>query len=196
MTRLIAVIALVLSVATLQVLGGATELTESNFEAQLDGKSSLVMFKAPWCGHCKKMTPAFDAVADEVNTDSTQLAFVDCTVHKDLCSKHGVTGYPTLKVFDSETGTDEGRAYSGGRDESALRQFAQENLKPKCKVTEQDGCSDKEKDYIKKMKDSAQADLQSSLDRLEKMKGNSMAADLKKWLNQRVAILKELLATK
>lgn len=193
MQRFTLVAAFGLLLATLQVLGQAVELTEANFEASLAGKSSLVMFKAPWCGHCKKMTPDFDQVASEVNSDSTQLAFVDCTVHKDLCTKHGVTGYPTLKVFDAETGTDEGKAYSGGRDQQSLRDYAAEHLKPSCTPDNVESCSDKEKDYIKKMKDSASADLQAALDRLEKMKSNPMAKELKQWVMQRLSILKALL---
>ena len=43
---------------------------------------------------------------------------VDCTVHRGLCSEHGVRGYPTIKHF--LTGNKEGVAYRGGRDFAAL----------------------------------------------------------------------------
>jgi protein disulfide-isomerase A6 len=55
-------------------------------------------------------------------------------------------------------------------------------------------CSEKEKSYIEKMKQKSQEDIKKQLGRLEGMKGESMKAELKRWLNQRLAILKELSA--
>jgi len=38
---------------------------------------------------------------------------VDCTIEKDIASRFGVTGYPTLKFF--KKGKTEPEAYSSGR---------------------------------------------------------------------------------
>ena len=51
-----------------------------------------------------------------------QIADVDCTKDnsKDLCSKFGVKGYPTIKAF---TAADPGGApYEGGRDLASLKE--------------------------------------------------------------------------
>jgi protein disulfide-isomerase A1 len=40
------------------------------------------------------------------------LAKIDCTEEADLCQKHGVEGYPTLKVF---RGLDKVTPYTGPR---------------------------------------------------------------------------------
>jgi len=42
------------------------------------------------------------------------------------------------------------------------------------------------------MKDKSSEDRKKQLDRLSGMQGESMKAELKRWLNQRVAILKSL----
>jgi hypothetical protein len=57
-----------------------------------------------------------------------------------------------------------------------------------------ENCNEKEKSYIEKMKQKSQEDIKRQLGRLEGMKGESMKAELKRWLNQRLAILKELSA--
>lgn len=52
-----------------------------------------------WCGHCKRLAPTWDKLADEFATvDSVNVATVDCTVNRDACTSNGVRGYPTLKL--------------------------------------------------------------------------------------------------
>lgn len=102
-------------------------------------------------------------------------------------------GYPTLKYFTAETGPD-GEKYSGGRDLDSLKKFVTENLSAKCTLEDTEPCSEKELGYITKMKAASADDVKSQLTRLQGMKGNSMAPDLKKWLFQRIAILEQLSA--
>jgi len=54
---------------------------------------------------------------------------VDCTTEgKDLCEKHGVSGYPSIKYGDP----NELKDYSGARSYDDLKKFADENLGPSC----------------------------------------------------------------
>lgn len=78
------------------------------------------------------MKPDWDKLADKyADNKNIVVADVDCTQEKDLCSKYGVKGYPTIKYFT--TGTDAmGDAYEGGRDYAAMEKFADENLGPSC----------------------------------------------------------------
>lgn len=42
------------------------------------------MFYAPWCGHCKKAKPDFQAAADKLAKETTSKVFaaVDCTTNQ------------------------------------------------------------------------------------------------------------------
>lgn len=60
------------------------------------------------------------------------VADVDCTAGgKDLCEKHGIGGYPTIKYGDPDDLQD----YAGERSLEDLQAFAKENLKPLQKKT-------------------------------------------------------------
>ena len=97
-------------------------LTSENFNSFIAENSKvLVEFYAPWCGHCKKLAPEYEKAAQVLNADpniNTVLAKVDATEEKDLASKYGVRGFPTLKYFtgDIENPSD----YSGGRTENTI----------------------------------------------------------------------------
>ena len=117
---------------------------------------------------------------------------VDCTVEKDVCSRFGVSGYPTIKYFTAETG-EEGKAYQSGRTYDAIKQFTDDELSAKCTVDDPAaGCTDKEAAYITKMQGKTADERAKQLDRLTGMKAGSMKPDLKKWLLQRIAILQQL----
>jgi len=138
------------------------------------------------------MKPAWDKLGDEFASSSVNIADVDCTVHQDVCTKHGVSGYPTIKYF--KDGAKEGESYSGGRDFDSLKKFTEDTLEVKCDVNNQEGCSDKEVTYINKAKEKGEEFIAKQLARLDGMlKGQKkMKASLKQWLVQRHYILKQL----
>ncbi|XP_072385588.1 protein disulfide-isomerase A5-like [Diabrotica undecimpunctata] len=90
-------------------------LTEETFKPFLKKKKhSLVMFYAPWCGHCKKAKPEYTQAATEFKDDPrVEFTAVDCTVYPAVCSANDVTGYPTFKYFSYYK--KEMKDYKGGR---------------------------------------------------------------------------------
>ncbi|KAF8327799.1 thioredoxin-like protein [Cantharellus anzutake] len=65
-----------------------------------DEKTSVVAFVAPWCGHCKNLSPEYSKAAQSLSPLIDFYA-VDCDAdeNKRLCAEQGVKGFPTVKSF-------------------------------------------------------------------------------------------------
>jgi protein disulfide-isomerase A6 len=103
-----------------------------------------------------------------------------------------VHGFPTIKYWKEGVMA----AYEGGRDYDSLKKHVVDNLQVLCDVEDPKDCSDKEKTYIEKMKTKAAEEIEKQYARLDGMKGDTMKAELKQWLHQRLNILKGLKAKK
>jgi len=78
-------------------------------------------------------------------SETALVADVDCTAEgKELCTKEGVKGFPTLKYGDPNNLED----YKGGRDYDDLLTFAKENLGPTCGPENMDLCDADQKAKI------------------------------------------------
>ncbi|XP_047342218.1 probable protein disulfide-isomerase A6 [Impatiens glandulifera] len=98
-------------------------LTEENFEKEVgQDRGALVEFYAPWCGHCKKLAPEYEKLgASFKKSKSVLIGKVDCDEHKSVCSKYGVSGYPTIQWFPK--GSLEPKKYEGARTAETLVEF-------------------------------------------------------------------------
>ncbi|GBF92518.1 disulfide isomerase [Raphidocelis subcapitata] len=74
----------------------------------------LVEFYAPWCGHCQQLAPKWRQVATKLK-GVVRVGAVNCDVHKALCGRHGVRGYPTIKALRPRGGAGGWAEYGGAR---------------------------------------------------------------------------------
>ncbi|GBG60934.1 hypothetical protein CBR_g16056 [Chara braunii] len=112
-----------LSWTTTTVDAEPIKLSNADFNEHVkeDGKIWFIKFFAPWCGHCKRLVPAWEELAETMAGDDTwRIAHVDCTTSTEVCTKHEIRGYPTLKVFHNGK---EFRRYTGARDVESLKTF-------------------------------------------------------------------------
>ncbi|KAF7301708.1 Protein disulfide isomerase [Mycena indigotica] len=93
-----------------------------------DSKDVFVEFYASWCGHCKRLKPTWDSLADHfapVN-DSLTIAKFEAQ-ENDLPPSVGfsIAGFPTLKF--KKAGTRDFIEYEGDRSLESLIAFIEEN---------------------------------------------------------------------
>ena len=124
---------------------GVLILDESNFaDALASHDKLLVEFYAPWCGHCKKLTPEYAKAAEilAAQDPSIDIAKCDATANTELAKKYGVQGYPTLKWFVDGEPTD----YTGGRTTDTIVSWINKRMGPPAKEVTGDDLAAQVKD--------------------------------------------------
>lgn len=58
-------------------------------------KDTLIEFYAPWCGHCKKLAPTYDELAQKLAGEDVAIVKMDATAN-DVPHPYDVRGFPTL----------------------------------------------------------------------------------------------------
>ncbi|OAQ63360.1 protein disulfide-isomerase precursor [Pochonia chlamydosporia 170] len=124
------------SLASAEDKSDVHQLTEKTFDEFVKANPLvLAEFFAPWCGHCKALAPEYEEAATSLKEKNIKLAKIDCTEEADLCQKHGVEGYPTLKVF---RGADNVAPYNGQRKAAAITSYMVKQSLPAVSVLTKD----------------------------------------------------------
>ena len=90
------------------------QLNKDNFEKEVIKSDSLwlILFYAPWCGHCRAFHPQFEKLAKSTK-GLFKIGAVNCEEERDLAGKYKIDGFPTVLFFgEDKTKTEE---YEGNR---------------------------------------------------------------------------------
>lgn len=77
-------------------------LRQANFHDAIKANQwSFIDFYAPWCIHCVRLAPTWEAFAKTVHDKDIHVKVykVDCTKDEFLCRQQQIMGYPTLRVY-------------------------------------------------------------------------------------------------
>ncbi|XP_072980511.1 protein disulfide isomerase-like 5-2 [Typha angustifolia] len=117
--------------------GSVVELDESNFDAAIAAFNFvLVDFYAPWCGHCKRLSPELDAAAPVLAklNEPIAIAKINADKYRKLASKYEIDGFPTLKFFMHGIPVE----YTGPRKSDLLVRFLKKFVSPDVSLLESD----------------------------------------------------------
>ena len=101
------------------------ELTDADFEYLTQASTGmttgdwLIMFHAPWCGFCRRLSGDWEKVARGLH-ERAVVAKMDATVHFQTATRFDVISFPTIILLSK------GKMYkhSGGRSVESLIDFA------------------------------------------------------------------------
>lgn len=93
-------------------------------------KDVLIKYYAPWCGHCKRMAPIYETLADIYALDEDAnsklvIGNIDGTLNDVFDIE--ITGYPTLALYPAGDLTKEPIIYQGPRTLESFLDFVKEN---------------------------------------------------------------------
>ncbi|XP_045904159.1 protein disulfide-isomerase A2 [Micropterus dolomieu] len=131
--------------------GPVKVLVGKNFESvALDPtKNVFVEFYAPWCGHCKELTPIWDQLGEKyADNDDIIIAKMDATANE--VESVVIEGFPTLKYFPA--GGKEVVDYTGKRDLETMSKFLDDGGVLSEGVTDEEEHEDDEDDEDDEMR--------------------------------------------
>ena len=72
--------------------------TDSNFDEEIKSGVTLVDFWAEWCGPCRRLAPAVDAIATEYD-GRAKVAKMNVDENPNVPGRFMIRGIPTLLIF-------------------------------------------------------------------------------------------------
>ena len=126
MCAFIALIVLVFAIYYLSYKSNYEQFSEGEPNLKVSNDETVVaLFYADWCPHCVSFKPDYKKAMSTLNGKSHEgknlrFEMVDCDKHKSLSKKYDVSGFPTVKILNSDGSTNE---YKGERSYDGLKGY-------------------------------------------------------------------------
>lgn len=103
-----------------ETVKGLTTLVGETLPNYVHQKELLILFHAPWCGHCKNFKPTFASFAEEMESSPLVVGEMDATKNDYNRELFPITGFPAVYFVPVSGSPVE---YKGDRSISSLRTF-------------------------------------------------------------------------
>uniref|UniRef100_A0A1B6DVR0 Thioredoxin domain-containing protein n=2 Tax=Clastoptera arizonana TaxID=38151 RepID=A0A1B6DVR0_9HEMI len=106
----------------IEFIGGSRvlELSDRFLDVKKDGHW-LIMFYAPWCGHCKRLEPVWAHVAQTLYNTNIRVGRIDCTRFTNMATEFAVSGFPTIMFLKGDVAK---YVFRGDRTKEEIINFA------------------------------------------------------------------------
>ena len=81
--------------------------------------TKVILYYAPWCGHCKNLMPQWDKFQEE-GVKNVEIKKINSDTEKEVIKAAGVSGFPTIIKYTN----GEKEIYTGDRTADALKRWA------------------------------------------------------------------------
>ena len=105
-----------------------TLLDSTNFDKEVIESNDiwLILFYAPWCGHCQAFSPEYEKAAKAAK-GIFKIGAVDADKEKSLGGRYDIRGFPTVKFFGADKSKPE--EYNSARKAESVIDFMIEKAK-------------------------------------------------------------------
>jgi len=129
---------------------GVSTIVGSNLASSIfhPEKDVMLLVVAPWCGHCKKLDPEYERVAQTIKKegcdDLVQLMKIDGVANDSPMDSLEWTGFPT--IYYVKAGSKEVQKYEGERNEKGIWKWIRRNAS-KANIIKERIAKNKEKEH-------------------------------------------------
>jgi len=103
------------------------ELNEASYTKFVtENKLAVVLFYAPWCGHCKAFAPEYERIATALKEKGIPAGRIDGDANAEISEGVGLQGFPTIMVFVDGKHV----IYDGARSKEGVLAFVDRASKP------------------------------------------------------------------